>query len=201
MEVRMKKMSLVAVLALAALTPSSAHAANSNNCKAAGKSGSKVLAQSRYAVVYRKTDVTRGCIYSTGRGRTLGRSGNVAIGGVQLAGRYVAYVADPTTNDQAPETLRVLDLKTGRTAASATATSFASLVLKRNATIAWIGVYPASQGSGNDLQVHKRETKGANQDVVLDRGRDIVGQSLALSYSSTVLFWTNGADAKRAAIQ
>jgi hypothetical protein len=154
--------------------------------------GSRTLATTNLARIYKKNGKTFGCLYSVNRRLQIGTYGSniVAMGGqrnVRVAGRFVAFEQFATGKDLALYTVKVYDLRTRRpvievgTGKTPPIADFEAgigpttrLRLRPTGQVAWIA---------RDLTVspprYEVHTHGRN-DHVLASGADIEPASLGL---------------------
>jgi hypothetical protein len=208
----------VAVIAgVVAAFPSAAGAATT--CKASTAPGAKIVIASKKAVVYRRrqTDphhdgaqwIHYGCLYSRDRAWQLTRFVEFSqfLGPWALAGRYVAYAYDveEAAGGEQNDEIHVVDLRTGKqkpgareaTEGSPQGESRAqSIVLKPNASVAWIASYHGESFEDVIFQVFAIETGRGGKKRKLDEGGAIRPNSLALSANGKTLYWRAGSETR-----
>jgi len=205
-------LSCIALMAAAALFAPGTAAAATNKCPQF-TSRYTILAQSSQAVVVKRGDVISGCLFADGRLRTLRNpdpSFNV-LSDFTLAGRYVAY---QLSNEEpaaaiATSSIYVVDLRTGKTKVNADAwppgfppmqefSYFAeAIVLRSNGSVAWIAKALGNTPPDEPILVARRV---GTRTTVLDRGKDIATDSLALARSGKTIYWTRGSTTKSASL-
>lgn len=207
--------TLIALAGVLATVPG-AHAAASRPC---AMKGSKTLAASEHARVYRTPhdadgdrDVV-GCLYRTGRRRILGSGGSefnpiaaeTYVGRVRLAGRFVAFSDHITGRWGQGFTIEVVDLRSGkrRTAwgipprrDSGQSADVESIVLRKNGSAAWMYVFRASPEATLERFVAKLDGDGQAR---LAEGADIEPGSLALA--NATVYWTQAGQPRSAPLR
>lgn len=227
--------SLIAVAAAALLVLAAPAGAS---CRASKSKGAKVLAQSREAVVFskdktypplRRQAIRFGCVFSVGTPHRLTWATDFdnSFTNLQLAGRYAAFswdvedAADSTAN----HTIYLYDLRTGKiahrvgdvapgdTQGANGSTLVYAIVLKRNASIAWLASFERKVGEEQlpggatreiwetVYQVNKVEHDLGNQRTMADEGTDIESGSLALSDNRRTISWIRGGTARSAPLR
>jgi hypothetical protein len=212
-----------AVLALV-LTPAAASA----SCRSKIGDHAHVVAQSRNAVVYSRVEhppdprwgdqrIHYGCEFRTAKLRRLNTFGNPAphVGDWTLAGRYVAFTLwiEEGASSEIMQMLYVYDLRGGsyrlrlRPIAPGTphgelSEIVESLVLKPNASIAWIASFNPPGGEPlESFQVNEVETDRGDRRTKLDQGDTIRPRSLALSDDRKTVYWRNGTEVRSARLR
>jgi hypothetical protein len=207
------------VLGIAAASPSAASAATT--CSASRAPGAKVVLASKAAVVFkrRETDplhgpewVYYGCLYARDRVRQLSGFAEFHqyFGPWALNGRYVAFAHDyeEAAPDVDNDDIHVFDLRSGKEKYAALATEGSpkaesrvhSLVLKPNASVAWIASYHTDYPEVL-FQVWRWETKHNGERRKLDEGKSIAPHSLALSASGGTVYWRHGGNTRTAPLR
>lgn len=210
------------VAGVVAALPSSAAAATT--CRASTAPGAKIVIASRTAVVYKRREepapgaekqwIHYGCLYSRDRAWQLTRFVEFSqfLGPWALAGRYVAYgydVEEAAGGEQNDE-IHVVDLRTGKqkpgareaTEGSPQGESRAqSIVLKPNASVAWIASYHGESFEDLVFQVFAIETGRGGKRRKLDEGGAIRPNSLALSANGKTLYWRAGSETRSATLR
>jgi hypothetical protein len=201
--------ALLAVAGVLATAPG-ANAAASRPC---AMKGSKTIAASEHARVFRTrpnadgaTDVM-GCLYRVGRRHYLGDGGTgildeTWVGHFRLAGRFVAFSDEIGGRYGAGFNIVVVDLRTGkrRTAYSVPprrdsgqTASVESIVLRKNGSAAWMYLFGASPDDTPERFVAKLDSDG---EVRLAHGVDIESGSLALARRT--VYWTQAGEPRSA---
>jgi hypothetical protein len=193
--------------------PSAAVAATT--CQASAAPGAKVVIASRKAIVYkrRESDPLRGkqwihygCLYSRDREWPLTQFVEFRqfLGPWALAGRYVAYAydAEEAAGGEQNDEIHVVDLRTGKQKAGARQAAIGStqgesrvhaIVVKRNASVAWIASFHEEDFDNILFQVWAIEDGKRRK---LDEGRTIKPHSLALSANGKTLYWHAGSETR-----
>jgi hypothetical protein len=220
----MRRWALAAVVLLFAVQPAIASA----SCRSKIGKHAHVVAQSRKAVVYSRIEhppdprwgdqpIYRGCEFRTAKLRRLNTFGNPAphVGDWTLAGRYVAFTLwiEEGASSEIMQMLYVYDLRGGsyrlRLRPIAPGTPHGelteivrSLVLKPNASIAWIAEFSPPGGEPlESFQVNEVETSRADRRTKLDEGDTIRPRSLALSDDRTTIYWKHGTEVRTARLR
>jgi hypothetical protein len=181
--------------------------------------GSKTLAASSYARIYRTPELKAGgrdvygCVYRTGHRRYLGSGGSKVdfiaaetyIGRVALAGRFVAFSDHITGRWGVGFSIEVVDLTTGtrRTATgvpsrrdSSQQADVDSIVLRKNGSAAWMYSFRPSPDDPRERFVAKLDSDGQAE---LARGFDIEPHSLALG--GATVYWTQAGAPRSATLR
>jgi len=183
-----------------------AAAGTQSRCRPAG---AIVIAASPQARVYRLGGVVYGCDIRTGRRTGLGsgslRPGSARVERVALAGIIVAYALTRSGVDTGSASVSVRRLSDGRELSSEPAItglipveayqSVDSLVVKRDASVAWIATVNSIIGRGSGTEVH---SLARGRLALLDSGSAIVPTSLRLHDSK--LTWRHGASTRSATL-
>jgi hypothetical protein len=163
---------------------------------ACGPAGAQTLAVDRVARVYQSGGNVYGCFTTTGHTYVLGASARSIregrAGPIALAGRYVAYGYARFGVDTVSATVVVRDLGNGRQVRSGPATtkpvgpeffqSVASIVVKADGAVAWIGQSGSIIRHGSsEIEVDKADAHGIS---LLDSGSGIDPRSLRLHGSA-----------------
>jgi hypothetical protein len=220
----MRRWALAAVVLLFALQPAMASA----SCRSKIGDHAHVVAQSRTAVVYSRVEhppdprfgdqpIYRGCEFQTAKLRRLNTFGNPAehLANWTLAGRYVAFTrwTEEGASAEVMQTLDVYDLRGGsyrlrlRPVAPGTPHGelneiVRSLVLKPNASIAWIAEFSPPGGEPlASYQVNAVETARGDRRTKLDQGDTIRPRSLALSDDRKTVYWRHGTEVRTAKLR
>lgn len=206
-----------AILALPAVAPAE------SRCAASRAEGTKVVFASRKAVVYKRRETKPGdgkqwlhygCLYA--RDREWPLSSGFAefsqdFGPWALAGRYVAfgYEYEEAAPDVAYEEIHVFDLQNGKQKYRVSTptegspkgeSSVHALVLKRNASIAWISSYHDDYPHVL-FQVWEVETDRGGKRRKLDEGDAIRPHSLARSDNGKTVYWRVGSETRSAKLR
>jgi hypothetical protein len=211
-------------LALPLVVPQHASAVATNNSCLVWAAKYTLVEQSSFAVVFSKPNphvnsaapTYYACVFSREKAYTLpGQGEGATLSGFQLDGRYVGYAKafhDPAVAESSGR-LFVFDAKQGKTQVNEPAwpdqpsaptdergfsDSVTSFVIKANGSAAWIGEMDAGGGS-RTFSVQKLEAAGSGKQE-LDRGSAIGAQSLAKARDELTIYWTNGAIARKAAL-
>lgn len=211
----MMRTALVVAIAAAALLPGvlASGAAPDRPVKACESAG-RTVAANRVARVFRLRRAELpgyyACRYGSRRARLLESSdpdGGGGVGQVRLTGWHVAFDYLVCSREgPCTGSVRVLDLRTGRTRRSSTlpsdpgnpfsgASEATDLEVTSAGSAAWIR--PRRLATGIDLQVFKLEEHDAA--VLLDQGTGIEPRSLAVSGST--VYWTDGGEPRAAPIR
>jgi hypothetical protein len=170
----------------------------------------QLVAGNRQSAVFRKlkpspgngsVSVAYGCLRSGGTITRLGLANRVD--GPKFAGRYVGFRNTIYVNESGSASgIRVVDLHSGATTVSEPGepgsdgdSHLAMFVLKRNGSVAWIGL-PQSFDRGSVWRVDR----AAAEPQRLDGGPDIDFESLRLSADRRSLRWSNDGQERTAAI-
>ena len=118
---------------------------------------------------------------------------------VELSGRYVAVATDLFQPFFAEASLRVFDLSTGRVIGRPRPATKGQLItitalVSRGRAVAWIASRKNLIRHGTDetapiYEVHRADAHGAS---LLDSGRTIAPESLALSSAGSRIYWLHG---------
>lgn len=206
----MKGRGLLAAATVLALTfASAAPAGATHGCAIRGAS---VVTRTSEAIVVRKGPpvgdaaavLTYGCYYRKGSTYRLNQPSEFGPARVEraparLSGRYTAYVQafpSPTAGDNVEVTVR--NLVTGRVtrhfsgseSASESSRRVFGLVVKRNASAAWLSEDYGFDNRPHEYQVHVVDRSGVRR--MIDRGEAIDPSSLTLNSARTVISWRNG---------
>ena len=209
---------------------SDASAAASKCKRSSAKAGSVVLVRTSSAVVFgrRRTNKVWACrlkgsrIYrlpadSDGYVEQSDRSA-LAVHDPQIAGRFVGYVLTIVPDNQAAvDSIRVLDLKTGKLRVNARAHSLrrvggisvSSFVLNRNGAIAWIAT--GAEGFRAEgiptIEVHRVTSTDPTRSDILDSAIQppagvgpIPARSLALSADASTVYWLHDGQPRSASL-
>jgi hypothetical protein len=190
-----------------ALAPQTGRAAKKKKV-ACSTAGTTLVASSQsrvYSLAKNSDDPVYACYAKAGKKILLATfrncSDSSSFAGAVLAGPYIAYVTGSCDLVDERETLRVLDLRTGKVLKTTDATSdvgapntrFRGMVVTAKGSVAWIGFV---DGDTTKLtEVYKWDSGGK---VKLDAGDDVAQDSLALG--GTTLYWLKGATAKSASL-
>ncbi len=180
--------------------------------------GGQTVTRTSEAVVVRKGSpvgdnaavLTYGCYFRKGSTYRLNQPSEfgparVERAPVRLSGRFVAYVqafASPTAGDNVEVTVR--DLLTGRVlrrfsgseSNSENSRKVFGLVVKRNASAAWLSEDYGFENRPREYQVHVVDRTGTRR--IIDRGDAIDPGSLTLNAARTVISWRNGGQVRTA---
>ena len=200
---------VLVTLAIGALTPRPAAAAGSAGCDSAG---SRTVYGTSLGRVFTKRRTTSGqprayvahysCARRYGRRFLLAESdfaGEDEYGPFRFAGPFLAYAffASCAACEERQGAIMVQSLRTGRHLHRAEAIEpldtgdevVTDLVVKRNASVAWIAIHedPPSAGGTRTVEVNGQGTAGR---VRLDAGPDVAPRSLTLS--GATVSWSKG---------
>ncbi len=206
--------ALTATLAAILTTLPATAAEASHGCRS---SGAQIVVQTKHGVVFQKkrrgATFTYGCLFSVRRIRRLPDSPTekpepIFAEAIQLDGRYVGFrkvFTEPAGFGLSK--IVVFDLRTAKTKVDAFATTrtdpdgtgVTSFVIKKNGSVAWIGV--AGGVAGPTYEVHKVADGEGGAKQLLDSGPDISRESLAKSYDGLTVYWTKGGQARSAPLR
>jgi hypothetical protein len=186
---------------LLAAAPAQAHP----SCTAV-RAGGHVIGKTKEAVVFDgpgSSGGVYGCHRSAGRRFRL----DTATADVQaalLAGRYVAVV-ERVEEFMEPLFVRILvvDLVNGHTVSNASGDAIPAFVLKRNASVAWVG---GTEDNPDDPQhlaysIHRISHADGGGNVVVDSGGSVDPASLVLSADRRSIHWMNAGEARSAPLR
>lgn len=135
-----------------------------------------------------------------------GRLGGVTVGLVRVAGRMVAYSTRAQGVDTALESVSVRRLTDGKRLHQDRATpgvfgaesfqSVASLVVRPDGGVAWIGTSSSIGGPHHVVEVLRHDRRGLK---LLDSGAAVAPKSLRLR--SSTLRWRHGGVTRRASLR
>ena len=205
---------------IAAVGPTPASAAT-ERCAASTAPGTKIVIASRKAVVYKRREadpqdgakqwIHYGCVYARDRERQLTRFVDFSqfLGPWALAGPYVAYAFDveEAAGGEQNDEIHVVDLRTGKQKAVASRAAEGStqgesrvhaIVLKPNATVAWIASYHLDNSEDVNFQVWAIEQGRDGERRKLDEGTSIRPHSLGLSGNGKTVYWRAGSETRSA---
>jgi hypothetical protein len=205
-----------ALSAAATGVPATAAAAK---CPTSKSKGVTVVMRSSEAIVYHRQlrssrypslGVQRihfGCHRAVGKPRRLNgwTDFDKHIGNWALSGRYVAfsYWVEEGASDSATPSIVRYDLRTGRGGAAGDVIDadepgwqIHAIVLKRNASLAWIASFYEGSDAHNSYQVHKVERDLGYAQSKVDEGDAIAPSSLALSADRRTVRWANQGTAR-----
>jgi hypothetical protein len=188
-------------------TSSTATVAATPGAAACGPSSERTLLSNRQARVYASTGFVYGCATGAGRTYRLGsltdcmRSARAAP--IRLAGRIVAYGLQRCGVDTGSSQVLVQRLSDGRQLRTLSTTTgpaapesyvqVASLVVRADGAVAWIGIAHSIVRRTQDIEVHRADRRGETE---LDSGPAVVPGSLRLMGST--LTWRHGAATRTA---
>jgi hypothetical protein len=174
--------------------------------------GSSVVTRTSEAIVVRKgrpvgdaaAVLTYGCYYRQGSTYRLNQPSEfgparVERAPVRLSGHFAAYVqAFPSAaaGDNVEVTVRslisgrVIRRFSGSESASDDSRRVFGLVVKRNASAAWLSEDYGVGERPHEYQVHVADRTGVRR--IIDRGEDIDPSSLTLNSARTVISWRHG---------
>jgi hypothetical protein len=176
-----------------------------------GTAGAKTLAASRLARVYSWHGTVYGCSITRTKSYRLGDAtifgpGQPHVGRVAVAGEIAAFSLMVSGIDTARSTVNVTRLTDGKQLRSAAATtkplgaeafqSVASIVVKADGAVAWIGTGSSIVNRHNaDVEVHAIDSK---PERTLDSGAGVNSASLRLHGSK--LTWKDGGTTRSATL-
>jgi hypothetical protein len=206
--------ALLAAAALAAVVGCGSSAAKTVTSRAAAlarcaPAGARIIRADSRAQVYALRNAVYGCDARTGRSTRLGNT-TVCIAAARvdrtaLAGNIVAYGVDRCGVDAGFTSVVVRRLSDGQRLASYGAVngpglvesfqSIGSIVVKSDASVAWIGAEHSIIGRGSQIEVDRAQR---GRRVLLDSGSGIVGSSLRLRGST--LTWRHASATRTATL-
>lgn len=217
----MRATSLLVVVAAAVAVAIPAGPADARQRPSCSSSGSETVERTRTARIFTKRAVNRtypvvrwyACLHRYDRRYRIGEVGEPGVfasslGPIALAGRFVGYgtfYEGPAGGSYA--LVRVRDLRSGRELArvqTGTTTEehdaqaeIGSLVVKRNASVAWIESAFTEPGTTRQ-RVRRLDRDG---DATLDEGAAIDPGSLVLSRDRRTIAWTHAGERRTAALR
>jgi hypothetical protein len=198
------------------------------SCRSEIGKGARVVEQSRKAVVYSRKETSPnpvfgtqriyyGCEFRTARLVRLNKFTDFGsyLSDWALAGRFVAFSfwAEEGASSESIQSIHVYNLRNGtqrrgmgsiaeETTAPGNSERVLSLVLKPNASIAWIASFvPEDDEAATHYQVNKVETERDDRLTTLDQGPTVRPRSLALSQDRKTVYWQNGATTRSARLR
>lgn len=190
-------------------TSSTAPVATTAGAAACGPSSGQTLLSNRQARVYASGGFVYGCATGAGRSYRLGsvtncmRSARAAP--IRLAGGIVAYGLQRCGVDTGSSQVLVQRLSDGRQLRMLSATTsprapesyeqVASLVVRADGAVAWIGVAHSIVRHTQDIEVHRGDRRGSRE---LDSGPAVIPGSLRLV--GTTLTWRHGTATRTASL-
>jgi hypothetical protein len=191
-------LALVAALALPATAPA---ASKRNKCRTSSTTaGAKAIVKSKAVVVFTKRGDVYGCSYSGGPvARLLDEGGGIELGGGNtirpiLADRYVAYVTYGSAIGDEYDRVVTWDLRKGRVLYEAASTAVTALRLKTNGSFAWEqeSVVQSTDFDHPLYEVHEVSQVDQQNDVLLDRGKDVDPAALRIGADGASVTWLRG---------
>jgi hypothetical protein len=193
-------------VAAVALAAGSASAAPSHS-PVCGPARAKTVAATRTARIYRSAHWVYGCASGSARAYRLGQQptciGAPRVGPVVLAGELAGFGSQHCGVDSASAEVVVRRLTDGQTLTRLPATttsvgaesfdSVASLVLKRDGAVAWIGVNRSIISKNLSIEVHRHDRTGS---ALLDSGASI--RTTSLRRHGSLLTWRHGGELRHA---
>jgi Ca2+-binding RTX toxin-like protein len=174
-------------------------AARSPRCRIASAKGSRIVARSSTALVYKRGFYAYSCLRSNGLLRRLPLEGG-GYHTFRLAGRYVAYATFGSGIGDEFDRLYVYDMRAGVTVLIESSTSIRDIVVKPNASAAWVeqSTVRPTDFDTPVYDVRKVSFVERQGSVLLDRGADVGPRSLALAEGDTAITWTRGGQPRTA---
>ena len=176
-------------------------AAAASKCRRSSTTGgATVVARTSKAVVFKKHKYSYyACLYSGGKiARLLDEGGGLTEKGGALpkfAGRYVAYATRGSAIGDEFDRIVVWDMRAGRVLERAGSTYIQKIVLKQNGAVAWSASSIVAQADFNAdpaTEVHVLSPADDLGDLLLDRGDDVDGASLAPGSGGATITWRRG---------
>lgn len=201
-----RRLALLTALCLAGALAAAVPAQATHGCGSSRSKGAQIVTKTREAVVFTKRGDLYGCLSSVGSVRLLPNEGGgydtAGADGPILAGRYVAYSTFGSAIGDEFDRVYVYDLRLGRPFFVTGSNAVRAHVLKRNGSVAWVDDSSADPGTEQPLHQLRKWGHEERQGVVLvDRGFDIVPESLALTPDRNGISWTRGGTTRTASLR